>query len=155
MVTTCESNYAACPIFRTLAPEERDIVLQVAEFEIHERGYTILRQGNEKPSGLWMIRSGACEVVSDVYQGAEQQMALLSDGAIFGEISFFDPGLHSATVRVVEPAEVMHLSLESFERLSLSHPGIAFKLLRNLGRVISQKLRRMDQVTLDLFAYPA
>lgn len=153
MPTPCETNYAECPVFRKMSPEERDVILRISDFETYEKGYTILRQDSSKPHGLWMLRSGSCEVVADLEQGGEQQIAFLTSGAIFGEISFFDPGLHSATIRVVEKTEVMHLSLESFEQLEIANHSASYKLLRNLGRIVAQKLRKMDSYTVDLFAF--
>ena len=149
----CETNFAICPIFRTMDPTERDAILRLAKFDLYSRGETILRQDSSKPSGLWMLRSGSCEVVADLEHGAEQQIAFLSTGAVFGELSFFDPANHSATVRVIEDAEVMHLALADFERLELTHLSAIYKLLRNLGRIMAQKLRKMDHYTVDLFAY--
>lgn len=155
MSTSCETDYKACPIFRTLTAEERQAVLRLAHFQTHPHGHTILHQGELAPSGLWMVRSGTCEVVSDVAHGGEHQMAFLPPGSVFGELSFFDEAPHSATVRVVEDAEVMHLPLGEFSRLEESDPQAASKLLRNLGRIMAQKLRRMDRSVLDLFVYPS
>ena len=136
-----------------MSPEDRQAILLLADFQIHTHGHTIIRQNDTHPSGLWMLRSGTCEVIANVLHGGEQQIAFLAPGAVFGELSFFDPGTHSATVRVVEDAEVMHLSVQAFERLEATNTLAAYKLLRNLGRIMSQKLRRMDRFTVDMFAY--
>lgn len=153
MLTSCETDAATCPIFRTMSPEDRDAILRLSDFQVHAHGHTIIRQRDSAPSGLWMLRSGTCEVIANVLHGGEQQIAFLSPGAVFGELSFFDPGLHSATVRVVKDAETMHFSVEAFERLEIGQPLTAYKLLRNLGRIMAQKLRRMDRFTIDMFAY--
>lgn len=153
MTISCETNYEACPVFRNMNLDERELVLQLADFRTYEHGTTIIRQESSKPQGLWMLRTGSCEVVANLEAGGEQQIAFLTPGAVFGEMSFFDPALHSASVRVVEDAEVMHLSLEAFERLELNNLAASYKLLRNLGKIMAQKLRKMDLYTVDLFAY--
>lgn len=153
MPTSCETDVANCPIFRTMSPEDRDAILLLSDFQTHAHGHTIIRQRDNNPSGLWMLRSGSCEVLANILYGGEQQIAFLSPGAVFGELSFFDPGMHSATVRVVKDAETMHFSIEAFERLEMNQPLTAYKLLRNLGRIMAQKLRRMDRFTVDMFAY--
>ena len=152
MSMSCETDYAACPIFRNLSPAER----QAAPPQQAPSGlrHTILHQGELAPSGLWMVRSGTCEVVADVAHGGERQMAFLPPGSVFGELSFFDDAPHSATVRVVEDSELMHLPLGEFGQLEESNPQAAYKLLQNLGRVMAQKLRRMDRSVLDLFVSP-
>lgn len=138
MSMSCETDYAACPIFRNLSPAERQAVLRIAHFQTHAHGHTILHQGELAPSGLWMVRSGTCEVVADVAHGGERQMAFLAPGSVFGELSFFDDAPHSATVRVVEDSELMHLPLGEFGQLEESNPQAAYKLLQNLGRVMAQ-----------------
>lgn len=153
MLTSCETNFTTCPVFRTMSSDDRDAILRLADFQVHTHGHTIIRQNDSYPSGLWMLRSGSCEVLANILHGGEQKIAFLSPGAVFGELSFFDPGLHSATVRVVEDAETMHFSIEAFERLEMSQPLVAYKLLRNLGRIMAQKLRRMDRFTVDMFAF--
>lgn len=127
-------------------PEEREAVAGYSDFFEYPHGQTIVRELDTSPNGLWMIRSGTCEVVASLPNLGEQQIAFLSAGAIFGELSFFDPEPHSATVRVVTDTKTMHISLEKFERLRLTHPQVAYKLLRNMGRMIAQKLREMDQL---------
>ena len=153
MATSCETDVAACPVFRMMSSADREAILSQSDIEVHPHGHTIIRQQDMRPSGLWMLRSGTCEVIANLPHGSEQQIAFLSSGAIFGELAFFDHGPHSATVRVVEDAETMHFSVEAFQRLELDRPETAYKLLRNLGRIMAQKLRRMDRFAADLFAY--
>ena len=152
MATQVETEVANCPVFRTMSPEDRNAILFHSDFEVHAPGHTIIRQQEVNPSGLWMLRSGTCEVIANLPHGGEQQIAFLSSGAVFGELAFFDHGPHSATVRVVEAAETMHFSIKAFESLEMNHPQTAYKLLRNLGRILAQRLRRMDRFKVDQLA---
>lgn len=151
MTTPCEQNYQLCPIFRTMSPEERQHVLQLAEYQNFRIGSSIIREKATVPSGLWMLRSGQCEVVCLLNSGGEQQMAFLNPGAIFGEMSLFDPGPHSATVRAVTECELMFLSAEKIELLQSTDLVAALKLTKNMGRMMAGKLRRMDYYKFDLF----
>ena len=151
MTTPCEQNYESCPIFRTMSPEERQHVLQLADYQTYEVGRSIIREKAAVPCGLWMLRSGQCEVVCSLGSGGEQQMAFLNPGAIFGEMSLFDPGPHSATVRAVTQCELMFLSAEKIELLESTDLVAALKLTKNMGRMMAGKLRRMDYYKFDLF----
>lgn len=78
-------------------------------------------------------------------------MAMLEPGAIFGEMPFFDPAPHSATIRAVSECELMFLPLEKIETLRMTDLSAAYKLVVNAGQIMASKLRRMDRYTLDLF----
>lgn len=150
-MTICEEDVSKCPVFGNMSPEERQHVQQFAEYRTYNKGQTVIRERDEAPQGLWMLESGSCQVVKDLAGGAEQQMAMLHPGATFGEISFFDPGPHSATVRAVEQSELMFLPVEKIETLRVLDLSAAYKLVRNAGQIMSSRLRHMDQYTLDLF----
>jgi CRP/FNR family transcriptional regulator, cyclic AMP receptor protein len=91
-----------CPVYGTMSSDERQHVQQLAEYLTFAKGQTVIRERDEIPQGLWMLQRGKCQVVKELSGGAEQQLALLEPGAIFGEMSFFDPSPHSATVRAVD-----------------------------------------------------
>ncbi|MCA9067503.1 MAG: cyclic nucleotide-binding domain-containing protein [Planctomycetaceae bacterium] len=155
-MTPCETNIAECPIFRTMSPEERSQILQIAETRFFARGRAIIREEEMAPQGLWLIRAGRCEVVHQLLHDGEQQLAVLPAGAIFGEMSFFDPGPHSATVRSLEDVELMFIPADRFLQVQAVDLLAAEKFLKNMGRLMAQKLRRMDYFTLDLIPmFPA
>ena len=143
-----ESN---CPVFGSMSPEEREHVRQIAEYKTFQKGQTVIRQRDEVPQGLWMLNRGSCQVVKDLEGGAEQQVDMLEPGAIFGEMSFFDPAPHSATVRAFEECELMFLPAEKIETLRILDLTAAYKLIRNAGQIMASKLRSMGYYTLDLF----
>jgi len=150
-MTLCEDDFDQCPVFSTMSPEERQSVQQIAEFRFFNKGQTVIRERDGAPQGLWMLGHGNCHVVRDLSGGAEQQMAMLEPGAIFGEMSFFDPAPHSATIRAVSECELMFLPLEKIETLRMTDLSAAYKLVVNAGQIMASKLRRMDRFTLDLF----
>lgn len=150
-MTRCEEDITQCPVFRSMSPDERQHVQQISEQMKFDPGQTILREGDGVPQGLWMLQRGACQVIKELDGGAEQQLALLEPGAIFGEMSFFDPAPHSATIRTAGEAELMFLPAEKIEALRVLDLSAAYKLIRNAGLIMAGKLRRMDRYTLDLF----
>jgi CRP-like cAMP-binding protein len=91
-----------------------------------------------------MIASGSVEVVVDSPKG-RKTLATIGEGSVFGEMAFFDNSPRSATIVASAPAEVLALQLDRFEQLAAWRPRIAFKLLMDLGRVLSQRLRRANR----------
>lgn len=143
---SCETHLETCPIFRGLGPDEREIVLGLMESRSIEHGHNIITEGNLAPQGLWAIRTGDFEVLHFAYDSGERQVAMLHSGSIFGEISFFDPQPHVATVRALTDGECLYLSLDRFRELEAYHPRVALKFLANMGRILAGKMRRTDRM---------
>jgi CRP-like cAMP-binding protein len=107
------------------------------------QGAEVLRAG-DRDRTLYMIASGSVEVVVDSPKG-RKTLATIGEGSVFGEMAFFDNSPRSATIVASAPAEVLALQLDRFEQLAAWRPRIAFKLLMDLGRVLSQRLRRANR----------
>ena len=147
------SDSAGCPIFQDMSLDERQQVLELLERETYPTGETILREGRETQI-LWIIVHGRCEVVKMMKDGSEQQLAVLEQGAVFGEMSFFVPAPHSASVRTLTEVEVMRLSREKFDQLEQAGATAAYKIAFNTVRVLSDRVRRMDEWNYDLVERP-
>ena len=74
-------------------------------------------------------------------------MAVLESCAIFGEMSFFNPAPHSASVRAVTNVEIMRLSRESYDVLEQSGSTAAAKIAVNTVNVLAERLQQMDKFT--------
>lgn len=140
----CEHDVSKCPIFRVMNDDERNAVLDLSETLTFQSGEAVISEGRSTPQGVWLIRSGHVEVVHPSING-ERQVNYLGSGAIFGEVSFFDPQEHSATIRVVESAEMFFFPAENFQVLMEQCPSAAHQMLLNLGRLLAQKLRKIDK----------
>ena len=84
--------------------------------------------------------------------GAERATRLITftAGTIFGEVALLDDEVRSATVEADSPLVCYVLRQHAFETLSTEHPMITVKLLRNLGRVLSGRLRRANRTIYQL-----
>jgi CRP-like cAMP-binding protein len=106
-------------------------------------GETILHAGSAERT-LYIVASGEVDVIAQTKQGTHY-LALIGEGSVFGEMAFFDGGPRSADVVARGPVEVLALHQDRFEQLLAWHPRIATKLLMDLGRVLSQRLRQVNQ----------
>ena len=84
--------------------------------------------------------------------GATRDIRLItfSPGTVFGEVALLDTEVRSASVQADEELVCYVLEQEIFQQLAGSHPGIAVTLLRNLGRELSNRLRRANRVIYQL-----
>lgn len=141
------------PIFSDFSQSEREQIKPLLDCCAFPKGEVILREGNSTQF-LWIVAGGQCEVFKTNGNGAEQQLALLEPGAVFGEMSFFEPAPHSASVRTVSDCEVMRISPDKFDLLQKQCPEAAYKLARRIISVLAQRLRKMDVWTADLVDRP-
>jgi CRP/FNR family cyclic AMP-dependent transcriptional regulator len=147
-MTPPETPSSSCPLFQDMSLDERQEVLARLIHESFPAGETILREGRSTQM-LWIIVRGRCEVAKMMHDETEQRLAILESGAVFGEMSFFNPAPHSASVRALNEVEVMQLSREHYDELERICPSGACKVMLNTVKVLSERLRRMDDWTAD------
>jgi NADH:ubiquinone reductase (H+-translocating) len=83
----------------------------------YEPGQPIIRQG-EMADAFYVIVKGTVEVVREEDGGAETVLAHLTDGDSFGELGLLQNRRRSATVRAVEPVDVIVLGRSDFDLLA-------------------------------------
>ncbi len=139
-----ESDLARLALFQDMTADERQQVLELVSFSEHSAAETILEEG-KSTQALWVLLRGRCHVLKHSQHGTEQELAVLEPGSVFGEMSFFHPAPHSATVKAVTAVEVMRLPRAKYEPLEVSGSRAAYKLVRNTLKVLSERLRKMDE----------
>jgi len=147
-ITRFQAVLERCALLNGLNHEEMYAFLQRVRFEGFTPGDGILTEGNHYHS-LWIVLSGTCEVVKHGHR-KDSRLAILEPGNIFGEMSFLHACPHSASVLAVDHVETMRLMREEFDDLYNDCPPAGQKLAVNIVRVLSDRLRRMDEWTCEL-----
>jgi MFS superfamily sulfate permease-like transporter/CRP-like cAMP-binding protein len=127
---------------------EIEALRQVLRRKELDPGETLFREG-EPGDHLYLLARGA---VSISIGGADRasRIVTFAPGSIFGEAAMLDGGLRSATAVVAEDAVVYSLSRSGLEQLASIHPALANKLLLNLGRHLSGRLRQTTDALREL-----
>ncbi|MCS7034107.1 MAG: DUF1003 domain-containing protein [Phycisphaerae bacterium] len=134
---------AQIPLFSQLQPDdlqELTTLLKEREYAANQPIFWIGDKGDD----LFIIRKGRVQVSYPDEQGREQLLAVLQEGAFFGDLSLLDGGPRTATARTIEPTSVYTLSREDFLAFLRKHPHAAIEVLSVLGsrqREILDKLR--------------
>ena len=147
------SLLSSSPLFIGMSPDECSTVLGMAEFHAYPTGKTLIREGTQRRT-LHVLLQGECTVVKTMKHGAEHQLAILKPGALFGEVSFFDHGEHSSTVRAIAPVEVMELSWENFQELQEQCERSACQLTRNMACIMAQRFRKLHSYIVEMMDHP-
>jgi MFS superfamily sulfate permease-like transporter len=109
-----------------------------------EKGETVFGEG-EPGKELFIITRGTASAYLRQANGADIRLATFAPGTIFGELAILDPGPRSASVVADDRLVCYAFSDESFRLLSRESPETAIKLLANLGRELSRRLRQANR----------
>jgi CRP/FNR family transcriptional regulator, cyclic AMP receptor protein len=139
-----DAAISKCTLFRNMSAAERQELLGLLESKSYAPGETILSEG-ESFQFIWVVLHGRCQVVKSTGPESEKELAILEACGVFGEMSFFNPGPHSATVRALTDVEVVRLSRENFDTLIRAGSLAAYKLAFNTMGVLIERLRTMDE----------
>lgn len=138
------------PLLKDLEESELRSLFEHMEHLCYESDAMIIEQGTEN-KGLWLLSEGCCEVIRTNLDGSKcQVLAMLGPGTVFGEMSFFQETVHSASIKAVTKTTVHKLSPEAFENLSQNTCNTATKLLTNIVRVMADRLQLMDKWACEL-----
>lgn len=88
-----------------------------------------------------------------VWNSSESRFARLmtiGPGFVVGEQAFLEGLPHSHSVLADTDGQALTLSLEAFETLSRAHPTLTMKLLFNVGRELSARVRRVGAAAASL-----
>ncbi len=107
---------------------DRTKQLQRAHFR---EGETIIRQG-EIGDKFYIIESGRVEVLRDEPAGTLHLLATLGAGDSFGEIALLKETPRTATVRCLEPVDVVIFSRKDFQQLAGSYSAFRDRVMVDL-----------------------
>lgn len=110
-------------------------VLKIVKSRLFRAGDDLIRAG-DKDDSFYILTSGEVEVTI-----ADKVLATIPEGSVFGEISFFDGALRSATIRAKTKGSAVRVTREDLDALAAWEPEIARRMLFDLGRVLAMRLR--------------
>jgi CRP-like cAMP-binding protein len=135
------------PILQRMNDSERRQLAELGALVEFSAGDMVLEQGRSRRS-LWILLDGRCEVWREAENGepgGRVRLATLEPYNAFGEMSFFHPADHSASVRAETPVTVLRIERADFNELVEEGASAASKLACNVIEVLAGRLRRMDK----------
>lgn len=132
---------------------EEDFVKIACFFEsvTYPANTVIFREGD--PAGfIGFVLSGKLEVKKRTeFKGNQLIIAILTKGALVGELSIFDENRRSSTVEAVEESSLLILRDNAFETLLREYPEIGIKILKGFIRILSLRLRKTTERLTTVF----
>jgi CRP/FNR family transcriptional regulator, cyclic AMP receptor protein len=127
-------------ILSRLSDEDVDWISQTGRRTRHAPGEILIRQGVQIDSLMFVLDGKVSVEVAGV-----GQVASLGSGEMLGEMSLVDESPPSATVVVVEPANVLHLDRRVLNARLDRDPAFAARLYRAIAMFLSVRMRSTVQ----------
>lgn len=108
---------------------------------------------NMPGESLFLIKSGTIRISKMFAEGDEKTLVVIGPEDIFGEMAIIDGLPRSATARVAEDAQLISLKKNNFERLCTENAALALKLVSNIVRVFSKRVRESSEEYRDMLIY--
>jgi CRP-like cAMP-binding protein len=127
--------------------DEVDELLKHVQVRNLDKDEVIIRDG-EASSVLYFVWSGSLmSYLEDNDKTIE--IGKIKSGEYLGEISFFDQGPATTSVKALEPCTLFVLSRDDFHELEKKQPDISGKLMRSISELIISRLRSSDRLLFD------
>jgi CRP/FNR family cyclic AMP-dependent transcriptional regulator len=140
---------ADIPIFGGL-PERVLMRLIDAARVVHvEAGAPVFEEG-ELARSMFVVADGELEVCKRGRNGVDFCLAVLGRGASVGEMALVDIQPRSATVRALGASVLFVLDQAEIAKLYDTDLEVYALFVSNIAREISRRLRRADQVLVDM-----
>lgn len=125
---------------KDFARHEIDVIAKYMSFQRYKKGDHIFEQG-DRQNFMAFIIEGKVDIIKESADSLEMIVVTLLPRTYFGEMSFVDDEPRSAAAVVREPVSLLFLTTENFNRIADDYPKLAFKIMRNIAKMISQRLR--------------
>jgi CRP-like cAMP-binding protein/ABC-type transporter Mla MlaB component len=136
-------------ILRDFDPEEIVALKARLTRVAHPKDGVIFRQG-DSGTDLFIVTRGTASAYIHQPTGRDVRLVTFAPGTVFGELAILDAGPRSASIVADEDFVAYALSRAQFAVLAREAPSVAIKLLANLGRELSGRLRRADRMIDEL-----
>ncbi len=133
-----------CQVFESLSRAElASLSRYFNEIGVAAREQFIMQDVHD-PS-LYILVSGKCEVYRSTPDRKRVHIAFLEPGSPIGEMGYFSNGIRSASVRAVEPSQLLYAQYSDLTHYFESVPQVAHAFLRMVSERREQMQRLMDQ----------
>lgn len=142
-IVTSEINSSHQPFLEQLPKQLKNALLKVGDEMLSAPGDVILAQGSPG-KGVFFIINGSIVVEKEMPDGSVVELAVLTEGEVFGEMSCLSGEVVNATIRAKSACDLRRLTDGVFDKVMSDNTD----LHRWFSRLFTQRLRATN-VKLD------
>ncbi len=131
------------PLFAALADDELEALAEISEIRKYKKGEVIFAEG-DTGKDIYFLVGGEVSIRKKISSGFKT-IAILREGDLFGEMSFFENAPRSADAFASRDCDILGIKGESFESFLSSKPRKSFSVLMKMLAISSARLRNMDR----------
>jgi CRP-like cAMP-binding protein len=135
------------PLFARLGAEQLEALAAAASTRRLAAGEELFHKGDRAPQ-VYVIARGRLAVSSASADGNQVVLNLMDEGEVVGELALLATGRRSASVKAVEPSEVVVLERRDFLGYLREHPELALELLGLLAERVVRISEFVEDVVL-------
>jgi CRP-like cAMP-binding protein len=147
------ADLQAIGILSYMTPDNLEALKFHGVFGEYGVGETIMEQDSQQHN-LYFVISGRMEVFL-TKAGAQVKLGEVGPGDCLGELSVFEPGLASATVKVVETAVLWSLDIRALQQFFMNAPAGGGQLMLGICQLLSKRLRAANNQILQMQVIPS
>lgn len=146
-------------LFKDLTVEQIRNLLSISKKVLFSENDIIIKEG-EVGDTMHIMLEGTVEVAKSLIiegmdnkiTGKDKVFTKLNVGqhAVFGEITLLEECRRTATVRAVTDCVLYEIKKDDFLRLAGEDYELGYRVLLNLSRIVSSRLRKADEDTIKL-----
>jgi CRP/FNR family cyclic AMP-dependent transcriptional regulator len=138
-------NRTAAPdLFQGFDAEEMREVERVTTTRTFKRGDVLYMPG-ETGEALFLLRSGAVQIYRMSPEGRKLVIAQLLPFSFFGEMSCIGQGMYDTFAEVVEDSTIVTMNCAVLNRLLVTKPEVARRILEAFGRRVLDAERQLEE----------
>ena len=127
-----------------LSAEESSVLEQYLDHRELPADSFLFMQGDQGNS-LFVAASGVIDIRLPLRHAKSKRVASFAPGVIVGEMAFIEGMPRSAEGHVKAPTALWELTRQRFDEMTLDYPQISHKVMLNLSRGLSERLRRTTE----------
>jgi len=139
-------------LLHDLSDEDLDGLATYCEMRTMNEGTTVFIE-NMPGESLFLITKGSIRISKMFAEGDEKTLVVLGPEDVFGEMAVIDGLPRSATARVAENAKLISFKKKDLERLCSEDATLALKLVSNIVRVFSKRVRESSEEYRDMLIW--
>lgn len=139
----------ACPIFSSLAAPDLDWLLEGADTLRFGPGEIVLRHGDPSDHVL-IILTGSLTVETGKSAKGAVAMNRLEPGELLGELGVLQGAPRTATVKALEPCELLRIPQSDFLALLVARPVLGIRMLGVVAKRLRHLTERVGELRLEV-----